>query len=124
MKRYLLLVLILSVFQFVHAQEKIYTQENVEIDPDFPGGREAFAKYIAKNFELPEDVTHSGTIEVNFIIETTGKVSNIKVVKDIGGSLASQVIKIISASPKWKPGLVGGMPVRVLYSYPIRISGN
>jgi periplasmic protein TonB len=124
MKKCILFILFFTSIQLLQAQEKVYTQENVEIDPDFPGGREAFIKYVAKNYQLPEDITEYGTVEVNFIVETTGKISNVKVVKDIGGSSAEQAIKVISASPKWKPGMVGGQAVRVLYSYPIKISGN
>jgi periplasmic protein TonB len=105
-------------------QEQIYTMKTVEVSPYFPDGDAAFAKYIAKNYNLPEDVTVSGLVEVSFIIEPTGKLSTFKVIKNVGTSSGQEAIRVLRASPAWVPGRVNNKTVRVAHSYQINIAAN
>ena len=43
---------------------------------------------------------------VRGIIEKDGKVTNVRVVKGVSPELDAEALKVVSASPKWKPGLV------------------
>ena len=50
---------------------------------------------------------------VDFIIEKDGKVTGVRVAKGVSPELDAEAVKVVSASPKWKPGRVAGEKVRV-----------
>ncbi|MEL1252828.1 M56 family metallopeptidase [Flavobacterium sp. DGU38] len=96
----------------------------IETQPEFPGGMEAFYKFIGENFKMPSEAAKnkvSGKIYLQFVVEKEGHLSEIKVLKDLGYGLGSEAIRILKLSPKWTAGSVKGKPVRVLYSLPITI---
>ena len=94
----------------------------VEEMPEFPGGAEAMMKSIAGNIKYPEaaiDKNIEGRVFVSFVIEKDGSVSNVKVLRGIGGGCDEEAARVISSMPKWKPGKQKGKPVRVSYQIPI-----
>jgi hypothetical protein len=129
MKEKLLLIIALFAFQFVFSQAPISTIKSIPFDydtvqyrPVFPGGYNELIKFIGKSFEASEDEGPSGVIKVSFIIERDGGLSEIKITKDLGdGTLGKELIRVISKSPKWIPGMNDDKPVRVLYELPITI---
>ena len=60
-----------------------------------------------------------GTVMVQFIIEKDGKVSDVKVVKGVDPELDDEAQRVIKASPKWKPGKMGGNRVRASLTIPV-----
>lgn len=60
-----------------------------------------------------------GTVMVEFIIEKDGKVTDVKVIKGVDELLDAEALKVVSASPKWKPGRVGGSKVRASITLPV-----
>ena len=105
---------------------KRYT--SVEQVPEFPGGLDAFTRYLEKNLIYPPLAKKNktqGRVMVSFNVERDGKLTNIQVAKGIGDGRDEEALRVISASPKWKPGIQNGIPVRVSYSVPINFSlGN
>ena len=94
----------------------------VEQMPEFPGGAEAMMKSIAGNIKYPEaaiDKNIEGRVFVSFVIEKDGSVSNVKVLRGIGGGCDEEAARVISSMPKWKPGKQKGEFVRVSYQIPI-----
>jgi TonB family protein len=94
----------------------------VEQMPEFPGGEQAMMKFVAENVKYPQeakDKNISGRVFVSFVIEKDGSVSNVKVLRGIGGGCDEEAARVISAMPKWKPGKQKGEPVRVSYQIPI-----
>ena len=59
---------------------------------------------------------------VNTIVNKDGKVSDAKVVKGVSPELDAEALKVVSASPKWKPGKKDGRPVKVSYTIPVAFS--
>lgn len=53
-----------------------------------------------------------GKVQVSFVIDEKGKVRDVEVVKGVHPSLDNEAIRVIEASPDWKPGMLGGKPVR------------
>ena len=53
-----------------------------------------------------------GRVQVSFVIDEKGKVRDVKVVKGVHPSLDDEAVRVIEASPDWKPGKLGGKPVR------------
>ena len=60
-----------------------------------------------------------GTVNVSFIIEKDGSVSNVKVAKGVDELLDAEAVKVISASPKWIPGEIGRKKVRCRITVPV-----
>ena len=60
-----------------------------------------------------------GRVMVDFIIEKDGKVTGVRVAKGVSPELDAEAVKVVSASPKWKPGRVAGEKVRVSMTIPV-----
>lgn len=104
----------------------IYDINSIDIKPDFDGGINKFQKFIRNNYfyreEWPE--LSKRTIEVNFVVEKDGTISDIKVTKDAGYSTGAEAIRILKKSPKWIPGTLNNKLVRVRYYLTIPINTN
>lgn len=93
-----------------------------EIMPEFPGGEVALRSFLARNTKYPEVALQAGVkgkVYVRFVIETNGEVSNVQIARGVDPALDAEAIRVVSALPKWRPGLQGGRPVRVSYTVPI-----
>ena len=93
----------------------------VEKMPEFPGGTEAMMKYVAQNVKYPEEAKEkgiSGRVFVSFVIEKDGSVSNVEVLRGIGGGCDEEAVRVVKSMPKWTPGMQKGKPVRVNYNMP------
>ena len=60
-----------------------------------------------------------GRVMVEFVIEKDGKVSNVRVVRSVSEELDHEAVKVVAASPKWKPGKVNGQKVRCRMTVPV-----
>ena len=56
---------------------------------------------------------------VNFIVEPDGSVSDIRVLRGIGGGCDEEAVRIVESMPKFKPGMQNGEAVRVSYTVPV-----
>lgn len=100
-----------------------YDTENVN-EPQYPGGIEEFYKFVGQNFKIPEEASKNkikGKVDIEFMVEKDGSLSEFKIVKDLGYGLGNEAIRILKLSPKWIPASQDGKPVRVSYSLPITI---
>lgn len=92
----------------------------VDTKPEFPGGETAMYKWIAENLKFPPQCdVERVRVNTQFIIEEDGSLNNISADKPYLPALNTEVIRILSVMPKWKPATVKGRPVRVLYELPI-----
>jgi periplasmic protein TonB len=128
MKRVLFLIIPIFCLQFISAQEQasqskdtIYDYKVVDVKPEYPGGVEAFYKFIAKNYRAPEQEGLNGKIITTFVIEKDGSISDIRVLQDIGYNSRAEVFKVLSMCAKWSPAKLNNVPVRVLYQFPITV---
>jgi len=97
--------------------------------PEYPGGNEAMLMYLQQNVKYPQDgldSAMSGTVYVEFVVRKTGDVSDVKLVRGIKDypSFGAEAVRVISAMPKWKPGLMNDKPVNVKMVIPVRFSIN
>ena len=93
-----------------------------EISPEFPGGLENMYKYIKDNLkytDLAKKTNITGTIYVEFTVEKDGSLTDVHVIRGIGGGLDEEAIRVVESMPKWQPARQGGMPVKVKYQIPI-----
>ena len=99
----------------------------VEEKPSFPGGPAELQKYLAKNIRYPDFAKENqikGTCALEFVVEKDGSITDIKILKDIGGGCGEEAIRVIKSMPKWIPGKQRGMPVRVRFSMPVLFKLN
>jgi protein TonB len=97
----------------------------VEQMPEFPGGEKEIKNYLYSNIKYPQMARESGiqgSVYVNFIVEKDGSVSNVNVLRGIGGGCDEEAIKVVKNMPKWNPGRQNGVPVRVSFNLPIKFT--
>ncbi|MFH1000955.1 MAG: energy transducer TonB [Bacteroidota bacterium] len=115
-------------FKFVQEDEEVEEQKIflvVEDMPMFPGGEAAMYKFIGKNIEYPRMAKESGIsgrVFVTFVVERDGRVTDVQVLRGIGGGCDEEAVRVIQAMPKWTPGKQRGKPVRVQYRMPIKFT--
>ena len=56
---------------------------------------------------------------MDFVIEKDGRVTDVRVLKGVSDDLDSEAVRVVSASPKWKPGRVKGEKVRTSITVPV-----
>jgi protein TonB len=99
----------------------------VEAMPGFPGGDAARMKYLAENIKYPQMARESGIqgrVFVTFVVEKDGSVTDVRVLRGIGGGCDEEAIRVIKNMPKWVPGKQRGKPVRVQFNMPILFKLN
>lgn len=87
----------------------------VENPASFPGGLDAWGKYISENLKYPKEAMEKniqGRVFVQFIVETNGELSNVQVVKGIGEPCDKVAAAMVMNSPKWIPAKQRGIAVR------------
>lgn len=92
------------------------------IMPKFKGDID---KYLAKHIVYPkalEDKGVEGTVYISFVVEKTGKISEVKVMKGVSGApeLGMAAMKAVKSMPKWIPGTISNDIARVEYTLPIK----
>lgn len=100
----------------------IHSLGGIDVKPEFPGGIEAFQRFIKENFKTPEVAGLKGKIYMTFVVEKDGSLTDINVIRDIGYGTGKEAVRVLKTSPKWIPGKQNFELIRVLYSVPISIN--
>lgn len=118
----------------------------VEQQPEFPGGDAALLRYISAKIHYPSVSAENGIqgrITVNFVVDKDGTVGDARVLRsscyyyrtdtDANGRTVStkvnvdggdahleqEALRVVNSLPKFYPGLMNGVPVKVWYTVPI-----
>jgi protein TonB len=97
----------------------------VESMPEFPGGEASLYKFLAENIKYPQMAKESGIqgrVFVTFVVERDGSVTDVRVLRGIGGGCDEEAIRVVKNMPKWSPGKQRGKPVRVQYNLPVKFT--
>ena len=105
-------------------EERVYTQEAVDKRASFLHGNEEqfLNRRVYEYLKYPESAIRNGVegkVVVEFVVDAKGKVRDVEIVKGVDEELDAQVVKVISASPKWKPAQIKGREVSVKISLPV-----
>ena len=95
----------------------------VEQMPDFPGGEGELYKYLQEHIKFPPMARESGitgTVYVRFIVDKKGKISNVTLLRGIGGGCDEEALRVVRGMPDWKPGRQNGIPVPVYFTLPVK----
>jgi TonB family protein len=94
----------------------------VDISPSFPGGLEAFGRFISQNIKFPapdREAGISGRVIIGFVVEKDGTLSNFHIIHSPSKTMSDEVVRLLQLSPIWKPGLQNSKPVRVNFTLPV-----
>lgn len=95
----------------------------VEEKPSFMGGDEnTFTKWVHERIVYPEVAKENGVqgrVVLSFIVDADGYVKNVTVLRGVDPLIDKEAVRVVSSSPKWKPGRQRDKTVRVRYNFPI-----
>ncbi len=100
--------------------EKIF--KSAEQMPQFPGGDAALMKYLQSHIQYPAMAAENnvqGRVVVQFVVDKTGKVGEVKVVRSVDKDLDREAVRVCKSLPKFTPGRQNGQPVSVWYTLPV-----
>jgi protein TonB len=108
----------------------------VEENPTFPGceevanmnerrtcAEEKMMRFIHESIKYPtaaRDNGIAGMVVVQFVVEKDGSITNVKILRDIGGGCGDEAVRVVNSMPIWNPGKQRGRPVRVMFTLPVK----
>lgn len=103
--------------------EMTFNFAEVEIKPSFHGGdANEFSKWVNERLEYPEIAKENGVqgrVTLQFTIDVDGTLYDVKVLRGVDAALDKEAVRVVSKSPRWKPGIQRGRPVKVTYTFPV-----
>ncbi len=104
-------------------EEEAIPFQMVSEQPTFMGkDAKEFGKWVGSKIQYPEMARENnvqGRVILQFTIEKDGSLTNIKVVRGVDPALDKEALRVVSSSPKWKPGMMRDKAVRVNYTFPV-----
>ena len=117
-----------EIMDYVEVEEEVVEEEAipfqlVEEKPSFNGGdANQFSKWVNSRLVYPEIAKENGVqgrVTLQFTVEKAGTVSKVKVLRGVDPSLDKEAVRVVSMSPKWKPGKQRDRAVPVTYTFPV-----
>ena len=87
----------------------------VEDQAVFPGGGKAWGKYLQKNLDYPRTASRmgiEGSVHLSFVVDKEGIISDVEIIRGIGGGCDEEAKRALENSPKWEPGRQRGVAVK------------
>ena len=134
MKNIFCVILLFSVSFILNAQannnpdlnnsDSIRIFEKVEVEAEFPGGVQAWRKFLEKNLnpQVPADKGAPAgeyTVVVRFIVDKDGSLSDFKATTNHGYGMEAEILRVLKLSPRWKPAQDKGRNLKAYRSQPI-----
>lgn len=113
--------------EVIEVEEKKPIFRIVEEMPSFPGGDEPRVKFLRDNIMYPQMAKENniqGTVYITFVVDSKGHVTDVKILRGIGGGCDEEAIRVVKLMPPWNPGKQNGKSVRVQFNMPIRFTLN
>jgi TonB family protein len=107
------------------AAEDVVSYYDCDVRPSFLNStdiRKFLEQWVYQYLKYPSQAMRDGVqgrVMVEFVVNRDGKVSDVRVVKGVSEELNAEAVKVISASPKWKPGKLNGEKVRCSITVPV-----
>lgn len=129
LKHQILLLTLLSLTLCSYTQTTKTTQQDtieksniIETLPEFPGGVEKLYQIIEDSLQYPKSAFQDrigGRVITQFIVDTTGNVIEIQILKGIRNDIDQEAIRLVSLLNGWTPGTQGGRKVKVRFQLPL-----
>ena len=117
-----------EIMDYVEVEEEEVEEEAipfmlVEEKPSFNGGdANQFSKWVNSRLVYPEIAKENGVqgrVFLQFTVEKDGSVTKVRVLRGVDPSLDKEAVRVVSMSPKWKPGKQRDRAVPVTYTFPV-----
>ena len=82
----------------------------------------AMLEYIYNHLKYPDVARQNeieGTVIISFVVDKTGKLKDLEVIREIGGGCGTAASKVIKGLSNWSPGYHNDHAVSVKYTIPI-----
>lgn len=115
----------ISTIQDEVSENEDLTKEIFMVVEDMPflsGSKDAFSEYLSATLKYPSEAKEAGIegkVFVQFVVDKTGKLTDVEVVKGIGGGCDKEAIRVVRESAAWNPGQQRGRKVNVRLTIPI-----
>lgn len=106
-------------------EDIVYGYYDCDVPPAFLGSPKIdrfMQEWVYRYVKYPESAIAEGVqgmVQVNFIIEKDGSVSQVRVVRSVDSRLDEAAVNVVSISPKWRPARMHGKKVRSTLTIPI-----
>lgn len=93
-----------------------------DVMPIFQGGDSKLFEYLRNNIIYPAAARQNNTqgyVYVTFVVDKTGKIGDVKLLRDIGDGCGEEAVRIIRKMPDWIPGKLRGEAIAFQYNLPI-----
>ncbi len=104
----------------------IYSDNQIKRKPKiyFSDSLENISSFIYKNLKYPEGTFRlniTGEVKLSFVIEPTGRITNIRVLRGVGGGATNEAIRLLKLTT-WKAGKLNDHPVRVSKEFEVNFN--
>ena len=114
-------------FKLFDEMEPLTVSEGSDVPDDFeppmfPGGERALMEFLKENVKYPPMAAKrktQGRVVMTFVVDKTGKVTEIKVAKSVDIYLDTEAIRVCKLLPDFIPARQNGEPVSVWFTLPI-----
>ncbi|MCF8405837.1 MAG: energy transducer TonB [Bacteroidales bacterium] len=112
----------------IHSQQtkeetdQVHFFKLVDSMPEFPGGQTQMKNYFTTQLAYPKearDQNIQGRVILTFIVDKSGRTSDIQLLQRIGGGCDEEAARLIQSMPRWKPATKDGKPVNIRFTIPI-----
>jgi periplasmic protein TonB len=94
--------------------------------PEFPGGPQAWLRFLNRNLRVPQDLEpgEKKTVLIRFEVGVDGSVTTFQVVQSGGREYDEEVMRVLRKMPRWKPAMQSSQPVAVAFTQPVTFMGE
>lgn len=99
------------------AGRQVLSYFDCDVKPTFLGSSNPgvfLSKWVYQYLKYPGKAIEEGiqgTVQVNFVVDEKGNVTDVTVVRGVHPLLDEEAVKVVAASPKWKPARLHGNKV-------------
>lgn len=107
--------------------EKAWPVKQLDVKPEYPGGREKMLKYVFKSLEKKGFKNYTGDfteMRVAFFIERDGSVTGAQILEHGSEEQDLAVLELLEDMPKWKPGEKDGSAVVTRYVARLKVPAD
>jgi TonB family protein len=100
--------------------EEDYVFQKVEMNAEYPRGKNELNKFFVKNIIYPNNDTLQnvdGTVVAGFTIDRNGNPTNFKIIKSVNKFANEAVLKALRKMPQWTPALQNGNYIEQYFEF-------
>ena len=96
----------------------------VDVEASFPDGEMGWRTFLQKNLNATVPIDNGApmglyTVIAQFVVDTSGKISDLKTLTSMGYGVEKEVIRVLQRSGLWKPAILDGKPIRAYRKQPV-----